>query len=189
MNLRSREIFLLPNLITIFRLLLVLPIIYISFHYNNLKYPNYYLVFIIIIAFISDLADGIVARRKGLVSEMGKLLDPLADKILTLIIIVLFWVLGFVPLSYLLVLLFRDLIIFSGGIWLAKKLGTITPSNNFGKITVFSIGIFFLSTLLFGTISKFSQFMMYLSGFLSVLSILIYLYRGYKLLQNHGTIK
>lgn len=183
-----KEILLIPNLITLFRLFLAIPIIYISFNYNEITYSNKYIILIIIIAFISDLADGFVARKLGQTSELGKLLDPLSDKILTAIIIVLFWMLNLVPLMYLIILLARDLIIFIGGILLAKKIGTITPSNYFGKFTIFTIGLYFLSILIFGHDSFSSLALLYFSGILSVLSIIVYLNRGLKLYKNHGNI-
>ncbi|MEW6654242.1 MAG: CDP-alcohol phosphatidyltransferase family protein [Bacteroidota bacterium] len=186
MKLNYKELFLLPNLITLFRLFLALPISIIAFNYNILANSNYYLVFLIMIAFVSDLADGYIARKTGKVSEMGKLLDPLADKLLTSIIILLFWVLGFVPLIYLLLLLSRDIIIFIGGIILAKKIGVITPSNNFGKFTVFTIGLYFLTILFLGADDWLTKIMLYISAILSILSIIVYYIRGVKLLKAHG---
>lgn len=188
MKINYKELLLIPNLITLFRLFLALPIIYISLNYRLIEHSNYYLVGVIFVAFISDLCDGYVARKTGCITEMGKLLDPLADKVLTAIIIILFWLIDFVPLAYLLILLMRDIIIFSGGIYLAKKTGTITPSNYFGKFTIFSIGVYFLCLLIFGPMSIVSFFMLYFSGSLSVASIFVYLFRGIKILKNYGNI-
>ncbi|KAF0153415.1 MAG: CDP-diacylglycerol--glycerol-3-phosphate 3-phosphatidyltransferase [Ignavibacteria bacterium] len=188
MKLNFKEIFLLPNLITLFRLFLALPIAYIAFNYNKLSFPNYYLILCIIIAFISDLADGYVARKTNTVTEMGKLLDPLADKLLTAILIILFWMLEFVPLIYLIILLSRDVVIFIGGILLAKKIGTITPSNFFGKFTVFTIGLYFLTILFVGAEYWLSNLMLIISGALSILSIFVYLIRGLKLIKLYGNL-
>lgn len=188
MHFDIKEIYLIPNLITLFRLFLAIPIIYISLNYNEITNSNNYIFILIIIAFFSDLADGFVARKMGQISEMGKLLDPLSDKILTAIIIILFWMLNFVPFLYLIILLSRDIIIFVGGILLAKRIGTITPSNYFGKVTIFTIGLYFLSILLFGSNGISSNIMLYVSGTLSILSIIIYFKRGLKLYKNHGNI-
>lgn len=189
MKFNYKEVFLVPNLITIFRLFLTIPISYIAFNYNKIVYSNYILIAFILLAFVSDLADGYVARKTGQISEVGKLLDPLSDKILTAILIILFWMIGLVPLAYLIILLFRDIIIFIGGIILAKKIGSITPSNYFGKITILSIGIFFLALLILGVKSEFSLFMMYLSGIMSVISIFVYFIRGIKLYRSYGNIR
>lgn len=189
MKISFKDIFLIPNLITVFRLFLVLPISYIFFKYNTIPNSNYIVVGIILLAFVSDISDGFVARKIGQISEMGKLLDPLADKILTSIIIIFLWLLHYVPLQYLLILLIRDVVIFSGGIYLTRKTMTIAPSNYFGKLTIFSIGIYFLSLLLLPKENQLSLIMMYLSGFLSIASIFVYYFRGIKILKGHGNIQ
>ncbi|MDP2036777.1 MAG: CDP-alcohol phosphatidyltransferase family protein, partial [Ignavibacteria bacterium] len=121
MKISIKDLFLAPNLITLFRLFLILPIIYIFLNYNSIANSNYFVVSIILIAFISDISDGFVARKTGQITEMGKLLDPLADKVLTAIIIIFLWLIGLVPLEYLLILLLRDVIIFSGGIYSTSR--------------------------------------------------------------------
>lgn len=189
MKISFKDIFLIPNLITLFRLFLVIPISYIFLNYNTIPNPNYFVVSIILLAFVSDITDGFVARKTGQISEMGKLIDPLADKTLTSVIITFLWVLHYVPLLYLLILLIRDLVIFSGGIYLTRKTMTITPSNNFGKFTIFSIGIYFLTLLLLPKGNALSVIMMYFSGFLSIASIFVYFIRGIKILKGHGNIQ
>ncbi|MBI3122874.1 MAG: CDP-alcohol phosphatidyltransferase family protein [Ignavibacteriales bacterium] len=189
MKISTKDLFLIPNLITLFRLLLSLPIIYIFLNYNSIPNSNYFVVGIIILAFVSDITDGFVARKTKQISEMGKLLDPLADKILTAIIIFFLWKISYVPLEYLVILLLRDAVIFSGGIYLTRKTQTITPSNYFGKFTILSIGIYFLTLLLTAKGSQFSLFMMYFSAFLSISSIFVYFFRGIKILKGYGNIQ
>ncbi len=189
MKISFKDIFLIPNLISLFRLFLVIPIIYIFLNYNIIPSPNYFVVSIILLAFFSDITDGFVARKTGQISEMGKLIDPLADKILTGVIIIFLWLFEYIPLLYLLILLIRDVVIFSGGIYLTRKTMTIAPSNYFGKLTIFSIGIYFLSLLLLQKENPLSLIMMYLSGFLSIASIFVYFIRGIKILKGHGNIQ
>ena len=189
MKISIKDLFLAPNLITLFRLFLILPIIYIFLNYNRISNSNYFVVSIILIAFISDISDGYVARKTGQITEMGKLLDPIADKVLTAIIIIFLWIIDLVPLEYLFILLIRDVVIFSGGIYLTSRTHVITPSNYFGKITIFSIGVYFLTLLLFWKGNLASLIMMYLSGFLSVASIFVYFFRGIKILKGHGNIQ
>lgn len=189
MKISIKDLFLAPNLITLFRLFLTLPIIYIFLNYNRMDNSNYFVVAIILIAFISDISDGFVARKTGQITEMGKLLDPLADKLLTAIIIIFLCLIGLIPLGYLLILLIRDVVIFSGGIYITSRTDIITPSNYFGKLTIFSIGVYFLTLLLLLKGNLFSLIMMYLSGFLSVASIFVYFIRGIKILKGHGNIQ
>ncbi len=183
-----KEILLLPNLITLFRLFLFIPITIVFLNYSSITNSNLYVLLIILIAFLSDLADGFFARKYNLITETGKLLDPLADKLLTSIVIIFLWKLNLVPTFYMVLLLGRDLLIFCGGIFLTRKIKKIVQSNYFGKFTVFSIGLYFISILSFRHSNNITLVLMYISTIMSVLSIIIYFYRGLKIYRDHGSI-
>jgi CDP-diacylglycerol--glycerol-3-phosphate 3-phosphatidyltransferase len=97
---------------------------------------------------VTDILDGFLARKLNQVTDMGKIIDPLADKIgigVTVIILVL---LGKLPLWYVLTVLGRDVIIFSGGIYISKKHKVVLPSNAAGKVAVIVVGL----VLIFATL-------------------------------------
>lgn len=83
----------LPNKLTIFRILLI-PIIMIVYSighlrttyilWHNLSQANFIVLILVFIGAMTDFLDGQIARRKNLVTNLGKFLDPLADKLLTL---------------------------------------------------------------------------------------------------------
>ncbi|MEE0928304.1 MAG: CDP-alcohol phosphatidyltransferase family protein [Acutalibacteraceae bacterium] len=81
-----KNIFTIPNIISMFRLVLV-PLFVIT--YFNESNDNYYLwsILIILISGISDIVDGFVARHFGMVSDLGKVLDPIADKLTQVVVI------------------------------------------------------------------------------------------------------
>jgi len=102
----------------------------------------------IIIAIISDFADGYFARKWNQVSELGKVLDPLGDKvIIALGCIALYQSFG-MPLWVVLVIIGRDILILLGSILLVTKLPYVTPSNLAGKTAVTLISALALSYLL-----------------------------------------
>src|SRR3989339_797121 len=148
MKINFKEILLLPNLISSFRLLLFIPFLFLFNNYNSIENIRTYILILIFVAFFSDLLDGFVARKTNSISEFGKIIDPLADKILVALIVINLYLLNEIPTFFFWIVLIRDLLIFIGGIFASKKIGKVLPSNLLGKLTVFSIGIFIIITLL-----------------------------------------
>jgi CDP-diacylglycerol--glycerol-3-phosphate 3-phosphatidyltransferase len=70
----------IANKLTLFRIILV-PV-FIAFFYIPIPYWNYYAAFVFIVASLTDLFDGRLARKHGIVTNFGKLVDPIADKLL-----------------------------------------------------------------------------------------------------------
>lgn len=76
----KKEILTIPNLISLFRLLLI-PV-YIILYLNAKTVYEYYLAgAILAVSCLTDLIDGVIARKFNMVSNLGKLLDPFADKL------------------------------------------------------------------------------------------------------------
>jgi len=147
MKIKLKEIILLPNLISLFRLMLFIPFLYLLVNLDKKGYRNYVLI-LIFVAFISDLLDGYVARKKNMISEFGKIIDPLADKILVAIIIINLYLNNAIPIFYFWIVILRDAAILFGGIFVSNRIGKVLPSNLLGKFAVFSIGIFIIIILL-----------------------------------------
>lgn len=101
----------IPNLITVLRILLVAPFLW------ALLEENYRIaLWLFIIAGISDALDGFLAKYYGWTSELGGILDPLADKVLLIgAILALGW-LNELPLWLVVLVVLRDLLIISGAI-------------------------------------------------------------------------
>ena len=76
----KKEIFTIPNLLSIFRLALI-PL-YVAIYLNARSSTEYYLAAAILaVSCLTDLIDGQIARRFNMISTVGKVLDPLADKV------------------------------------------------------------------------------------------------------------
>ncbi len=139
----------------------------------------------ILAAGLTDLLDGQVARRTNTVSEWGKILDPAADKISAALLgIALVWK-NLLPLWVLGAIILRDLLIVTGGVFLARHLGHVQMSNPPGKIAATAIGITFILALL-----KADQIVMDISIWATIgllgLSLIIYAARLLRL-RNRST--
>lgn len=146
---------------------------------------RYYILFVIFIAFCSDLLDGFVARKTNQISELGKIIDPLADKVLVAFIVFNLFAMNMIPPFYFWIVIFRDIFIFSGGLIIKKKVGKVLPSNRLGKMTVFSIGVFIIMTLLkLNQLSTIYEGVMIVSLFLCFASLIGYSMRAIEILNR-----
>jgi phosphatidylglycerophosphate synthase len=136
------------------------------------------------IAFFSDILDGYVARKTNQISELGKIIDPLADKVLVVYIVFNLFAMDMIPSFYFWIVIFRDVFIFSGGLLVKKRVGKVLPSNRLGKITVFSIGVFIIITLLqLDHLSILYQGVMITSLVLCFASLIGYSIRAFEILH------
>ncbi len=169
------------NLLSLFRLFLAIPIYYFIENINSPEYNRIILFGIFFLVYITDILDGYLARKFNEVTEMGKIIDPLADKVVVITIVVKFWLDGMIPDYYFWTIVLRDLIIFLGGIYVSKRIGKVLPSNKLGKITVLTIASYILCVLaqLDIRLPWMYDLFLYASLTLSFLSVIAYAMRGY----------
>ena len=76
----KREVFTIPNIMGYFRIILIPIFLYI--YYNATSVRDYYIVAgIVCVSGITDFLDGYIARNFNMITELGKFIDPLADKL------------------------------------------------------------------------------------------------------------
>lgn len=130
----SDKVWTYSNALSMFRALLTIPSAIFLWQGHN------YLAFsIAVLAYITDLLDGWLARKLDEVSEAGKIIDPLADKIYVAVITTMLVVQGKLPLWFVMLILSRDFVIMLAGTYIARRTGFVLPSNLPGKLAVFCI--------------------------------------------------
>jgi CDP-diacylglycerol--glycerol-3-phosphate 3-phosphatidyltransferase len=87
---------------------------------------------IFLLATLTDYLDGVIARRRGLITDFGKLMDPLADKILTASAFISLCAIGKFPAWAVIVIISREFLI-TGLRSLAASKGTVIPADRLGK--------------------------------------------------------
>ncbi len=133
----------LPNALTIFRIFLVPVYLYVfySAYENNVFLAG--LVFIL--AGLTDVADGYIARKYDLGTKLGAVLDPFADKLMIFTVLITFATSGIIPMWILIALGIKEIVlIIGGGILYLFKGGQVMPSDKFGKTATAS---FYAATL------------------------------------------
>lgn len=123
----------LPNKLSIIRILMV-PLYVVAMCLLDLwKYMNYVALGIYVLASISDYVDGYIAKKKGLITTFGKLIDPLADKILVAAGFIMLTGAGIIPAWITFIMIGRDLLMNTLRIF-AVESGVAIAAGVTGKI-------------------------------------------------------
>lgn len=179
----KKEFFYLSNLLSLFRALLAIPF-WIMISENNFYDNRIIIGSLCIFAALTDIADGYLARKLNQVSELGKIIDPLADKVCVGVIIFRLFLIDQISFYYLAIILGRDALILMGGIFTSNKLKMVIPSNVIGKATVISISLVLLFVI-FGMDKSGMLFLtfLYISILLSFISLISYSINAYKIIK------
>ncbi len=144
MQVKFKEFFYVPNLLSISRIFIVIPIFFLI--RLNTPEGNWWLLLIAVIGAATDILDGYISRRMNLVTELGIILDPLADKIGMAVVFIGLILYRNFPIPLLGLLLYRDLMIVLAGAIVLKEEGKPMMANVWGKANT---AIFALLALLF----------------------------------------
>lgn len=184
MKYSSKEIFTISNGISFLRFLLVIPLWFLL---NNIEVQSVrYITFALcVFAAATDMLDGYLARKLNQVTEVGKIIDPLADKAAMAVVVIKLYMLNEISAFFFFTVISRDLFIFIGGLIVSRILGRVLPSNKLGKITVLFIGSVVLLILLgFDRTSYFYLFFYYSAILLMFISLFAYIYRAMEFIKK-----
>ena len=139
----------LPNKLTIFRVILIVPFVILLLGSANgwgwftaifggiMEYIDYIAVAIFIIASFTDMLDGKIARKYNLVTNFGKFMDPLADKLLVCSALICLVEMGRLPAWIVIIIIAREFII-SGFRLVASDNGIVIAASYWGKFKTVS---------------------------------------------------
>ncbi|MFA5342135.1 MAG: CDP-alcohol phosphatidyltransferase family protein [Clostridia bacterium] len=159
----------IPNIITCIRLCLIPIFCYFLWNQNDLVAG---LVFIV--AALSDVADGYLARKLNAISNFGKLADPFADKIMQISAIVILVLLGRLKAWIMIILFVKDFILMIGGL-LYKIIYNITVSSKwFGKLSALILNVIIAACILFSLRPATTNILMLIAMSLQIASLIAY---------------
>ncbi len=185
----------LPNKLTLIRMFLA-PI-YLAL--MLIEFPCHYIVALAVfaVASLTDMLDGKIARKNNLITVFGKLLDPLADKMLTTAALLAFMREGWCSIWIVMIVLTREFAV-AGVRLIATAQGIVIPANYWGKAKtvsqmVFTIAIMLLAELdatfdIFAnagwfTLARVSNIMLWITAVLTVVSGITYFVDSKKLID------
>ena len=143
----------IPNILSTIRLLLVpvFAILYFSGRENDRMYS----IIVYIAAVSTDILDGYIARQFKLISNFGRIIDPLADKLMALTVLVSITITKIMPIWITVVFFVKELLMFLGGSFIHQKFKLeMPPSNIFGKASAVSLFVLCVSMMMFEDISN-----------------------------------
>lgn len=170
------------NLISLSRVVVVWPIIYL--HIQNSYQVNSAILLLIGYGVISDYLDGLVARWKNEISELGKVLDPVADKLMAFFLFLYTVMLGWIPLWYFVIGVIRDLFIMAGSLAIKKRSGKVAMSIMSGKISVNIMSVYWISVFFFREAETLHFWLMIFSAAFMIYSFINYIIRYNKILNG-----
>ncbi|KNF07667.1 CDP-diacylglycerol--glycerol-3-phosphate 3-phosphatidyltransferase PgsA [Gottschalkia purinilytica] len=130
----------IPNILTMVRFCLI-PLFIIVF-YSPIDHNVLYSTLIFALAGVTDVLDGHIARSYNMVTRWGIVLDPLADKLMEITVLVCFTSANYLPLWVIIVIGIKEICMIFGAIFLYySEEKTVVPSNIYGKIATFSFYI------------------------------------------------
>ena len=173
----------IPNLLTIVRIALVYPIL------NNIYLGNSEISIIyFIVASITDGLDGFIARKMNWQTELGTLLDPVADKILLSGSIFILWLNQYIPFYIFVIFFSRDVAILLGAAIRMTIIESDTPTPNFlGKLTT-TLQIIYIAIIFLREIIELHFGLLPLDVFIilvTVLSLVVYTYNWVRDLSTY----
>ena len=148
-HIKKEDFFNIPNILTYIRILCVPAFIAVFFAVNGERNLNVYIAFsIFLFASLTDIVDGYIARKYSLITDLGKMLDPLADKLLQVSAAVCLCLnefilhssIGMLFLFFPIALGAKELFMLIWGVILAKRT-IVVHSNIYGKAAAFANGI------------------------------------------------
>lgn len=168
----------LPNKLTILRVILIVPFCVVMLTNCCGDYSNWIALAIFVIASITDTLDGMIARKNNLVTNFGKFMDPVADKLLVCAALICLMDAGLLPAWVVIVIMAREFII-SGFRLVASDNGVVIAANFWGKSKTAVQMV--MTILMLANIEKIqivTTIVMYIAVVLTVISLIDYLIKN-----------
>ena len=161
----------LPNKLTLLRVFMI-PIVDIT------PFDNWIALAVFILASLTDLLDGKIARKYNLVTNFGKFMDPLADKLLVCSAMICLVEMHIIPAWIVIIIIAREFII-SGFRLIASDNGVVIAASYWGKFkTVFQMVMICLMIANIPALRLLTDIVMWVALILTIVSLIDYLWKN-----------
>ncbi|MBR5248038.1 MAG: CDP-diacylglycerol--glycerol-3-phosphate 3-phosphatidyltransferase [Lachnospiraceae bacterium] len=179
----------LPNKLTIIRMIMIVPFILLLLGghagwFGGFAYTDWIALVIFIVASLTDLIDGKIARKYNLVTNFGKFMDPLADKLLVCAAMIALIELNRIPSWVVIIIISREFII-SGFRLIASDNGVVIAASYWGKFkTTFQMIMICLMIANISALQILTVLSMWVALILTVISLLDYILKNKSVMKE-----
>lgn len=175
----------LPNKLTVFRMILIVPFVIVMLSDVFGIAGKWIALALFIIASLTDLLDGKIARKYNLVTNFGKFMDPLADKLLVCAAMICLVETGKIPSWVVIIIISREFII-SGFRTIASDNGVVIAASYWGKFkTTFQMIMVCLMIANIEAIAVLTTIVMWVALLLTVISLVDYLWKNKHVMKDN----
>ena len=180
-KIKQEKILNVPNVLTMARIA-ALPFVIWRFMAGD----RYGALAIYVLVVLTDVVDGFIARKYNKITNFGKLMDPLADKLLLLTMLILFCIEGTLPVWIVALVIIKELAMIAGGCFALSR-GIVVHALPIGKAATVAFALAVISLLLHWT--QASQILMVIAVALMLCALCYYLYNLVRMMRGaaHGT--
>lgn len=178
----KNKILTIPNLLSLFRLALIPLIVWqFAFEENNLL-----AIALMALSGLTDVVDGFIARRFNMISDVGKVLDPIADKLTQAAALVCIAI-RYIPVRYLFALMFvKEIVLGIAGLIVIRRTSIVTGAHWHGKLCTVVLYTILIAHMFFGSLTQTgSAILCLVSGVIMAGSFYLYLREDLQLLKEH----
>ena len=178
----------LPNKLTLLRVIMIPFFVFFLLINPEITALRIIADLIFIAASLTDMADGKIARKYNLVTNFGKFMDPLADKLLVCSAMICLIQTKQLAAWYVIIIIAREFII-SGFRLIAAENGLVIAANIFGKIkttTQMIMIVILVANLPFGWLTVLGEIFKWVALIMTILSLVIYIYQNIDVLKEQN---
>lgn len=183
---KKDQIITIPNLLSIVRLMLIPLIVWLYV----VKEEYNWAAVVIFISGVTDIVDGFIARRYNMVSDFGKILDPVADKLTQAAIIICLTVKYKLMFGLIIFFAVKEIIMVTMGFIAIKKKDSVNSAKWYGKANTVVLYAVMMLLILFPKMSAtLADTLIILCGCMMLLSLVLYIRFYVKLLSDKSNKK
>ncbi len=178
-----KGIFTIPNIISFFRLVLI-PFFAIIYFSDEITYKYFWCIIIVLLSGLSDILDGIIARKCNMVSDLGKILDPIADKLTQVVIVLCLLIYHTELFPLFIILFFKELFTLFAAVYVLSKGIKPISARWWGKLSTIVIFTTMFYSVILDIIPNLTSIPLYILIGLSIICMVISVSGYFKLFSR-----